>query len=116
MPFRDWQLRLQDIVESIDEILEWTANMTFEDFSSNRVTLKAVLYNLGIIGEASRNIPSDIQLRYSQIPWRLMGDMRNVIFHEYFQVKLAIAWRTIQNNLTPLHSQLQDVLENESEN
>lgn len=72
MPFRDWQLRLQDIIESIDEILEWTANMTFEDFSSNRVTLKAVLYNLGIIGEASRNIPSDIQLRYSQIPWRLI--------------------------------------------
>lgn len=72
MPFRDWQLRLQDIIESIDEILEWTANMTFEDFSSNRVTLKAVLYNLGIIGEASRNIPSDIQLRYSQITWRLI--------------------------------------------
>lgn len=72
MPFRDWQLRLQDIIESIDEILEWTANMTFEDFSSNRVTLKAVLYNLGIIGEASRNIPSEIQLRYSQIPWRLI--------------------------------------------
>ncbi len=72
MPFRDWQLRLQDIIESIDEILEWTANMTFEDFSSNRVTLKAVLYNLGIIGEASRNIPSEVQLRYSQIPWRLI--------------------------------------------
>ena len=72
MPFRDWQLRLQDIIESIDEILEWTTNMTFEDFSSNRVTLKAVLYNLGIIGEASRNIPSEVQLRYSQIPWRLI--------------------------------------------
>ena len=116
MPFRDWQLRLQDIIESIDEILGWTANMTFEDFSSNRVTLKAVLYNLGIIGEASRNIPSEIQLRYSQIPWRLMGDMRNVIFHEYFRVELAIAWRTIENNLTPLRSQLQEILENEAEN
>ena len=75
MPFRDWQLRLQDIIESIDEILEWTANMTFVDFSSNRVTLKAVLYNLGIIGEASRNIPSEVQLRYSQIPWRQMAGM-----------------------------------------
>ncbi|MFM7787566.1 MAG: DUF86 domain-containing protein [Microcystis aeruginosa Ma_MB_S_20031200_S102] len=116
MPFKDWQLRLQDIVESIDEILEWTANMTLEDFSSNRVTLKAVLYNLGIIGEASRNIPSDIQLRYSQITWRLMGDMRSVIFHEYFRVELAIAWRTIENNLTPLRSQLQEILENEAEN
>lgn len=114
MPFRDWQLRIQDIIESIDEILEWTANMTFEDFSSNRVTVKAVLYNLGIIGEASKNIPSEIQLCYSEIPWRLMGDMRNVIFHEYFQVELVIAWRTIQNNLTPLRSQLQEVLDNES--
>ncbi|MDB9506021.1 DUF86 domain-containing protein [Microcystis aeruginosa CS-338/01] len=42
-----------------------------------------------------RNIPSDIQLRYRQIPWRLMGDMRNVIFHEYFRVELKIVWRTI---------------------
>ena len=89
--------------------------MSFEDFSSNRVTLKAVLYNLGIIGEASRNIPRDIQLRYSQIPWRLMGDMRNVIIHECFRVELAIAWRTIENNLTPLRSQLQEMLENEAE-
>jgi uncharacterized protein with HEPN domain len=49
MPFRDWQLRLQDIIESIDEILEWTTNMTFEDFSSNRVTIKVVLYNYCVI-------------------------------------------------------------------
>jgi uncharacterized protein with HEPN domain len=45
-----------------------------------------------------------------------MGDMRNVIFHEYFQVELAIVWRTIENNLTPLRSQLQEILENEAEN
>ncbi|EAZ89941.1 HepT-like ribonuclease domain-containing protein [Crocosphaera chwakensis] len=105
MPYRKWQLRIQDIMESIDDILERTANMTFEEFSNNRTIIKAVLYDFGIIGEAARNIPSEIQLRYPHIPWRLMGDMRNIIFHEYFQVKLPLIWRTLQNDLISLHSQ-----------
>ncbi|NCR55193.1 MAG: DUF86 domain-containing protein [Microcystis aeruginosa L211-07] len=115
MPSRDWRLRLQDIVESIDEILQRTADMEFEDFTNNRTIVKAVLYDLGIIGEAARNIPSDIQLRYRQIPWRLMGDMRNVIFHEYFRVELKIVWRTIQNNFALLSSQLKQLLESETD-
>ncbi|MGV2388094.1 MAG UNVERIFIED_CONTAM: DUF86 domain-containing protein [Microcystis novacekii LVE1205-3] len=115
MPSRDWRLRLQDIVESIDEILQRTAGMEFEGFTNNRTIVKAVLYDLGIIGEAARNIPSDIQLRYRQIPWRLMGDMRNVIFHEYFRVELKIVWRTIQNNFALLSSQLKQLLESETD-
>jgi uncharacterized protein with HEPN domain len=77
--------------------------------------VKAVLYNFGIIGEATRNIPAEIQLRYSQIPWRSIGDTRNVIFHECFQVELSIVWRTIQHNLPALKLQLQDILEKEAE-
>ena len=47
MPFRDWQLRLQDIVESIDAILQRTADMEFEDFMANRTLVKANLYDVG---------------------------------------------------------------------
>lgn len=103
MPSRDWRLRLQDIVDSIDEILQRTE---FEHFTTNRTIVKTVLYDLGIIGEAARNIhiPRDIQSRYPQIPWRLMGDMRNIIFHEYFQVELKIVWMAIENNLPLLGS------------
>ncbi len=114
MPSREWPLRIQDIMESIDDILQRTANMTFEEFSNNRTIIKAVLYDFGIIGEAAKNVPHEIQSRYPHIPWHLMGDMRNVIFHEYFQVKLPFIWRTIQNDLTSLHSQLQEILDNEN--
>jgi uncharacterized protein with HEPN domain len=89
--------------------------MEFEDFTTNRIIVKAVLYDLGIIGEAARNIPSDVQSRYPQIPWRLLGDMRNVIFYEYFQVELKIVWIAIQNNLPLLSLPLQEVLESEAE-
>jgi uncharacterized protein with HEPN domain len=114
VPSRNWQLRIQDILQAIDEILQWTAGMEFEDLMANSTVVKAVLYDFGIIGEATRNIPSEIQSRYPQIPWRLMGDMRNVIFHEYFQVKLQVVWSAIQNNLPLLASQLQEVLEREA--
>nr|WP_287717404.1 MULTISPECIES: HepT-like ribonuclease domain-containing protein [unclassified Microcystis] len=41
------------------------------------------------MGEATRNIPKEIQSRYPLIPWRLMAGMRNVATHEYFQVNLS---------------------------
>jgi uncharacterized protein with HEPN domain len=64
MPSRNWQLRIRDILRSIDVILQRTSNMTFEDFVANETVIKAVLYDFGIIGEASRNIPRDIQFKY----------------------------------------------------
>ncbi|GAB4192541.1 MAG: DUF86 domain-containing protein [Coleofasciculaceae cyanobacterium] len=114
MPSRDWRLRIQDIMQSVAGIQGRTAGMTFEDFQANETIAKAVFYDLAIIGEAARNIPSEIQSRYPQILWRSMGDMRNVMTHEYFQVKLNLVWNTIQNNLPSLALQLQDLLEREA--
>ena len=72
MPSRDWQLRLQDILESITAIERRTKGMTFEEFAENQTTVKAVLYDFIIIGEATRNVPHEIQSRYPLIPWRLL--------------------------------------------
>ena len=113
MPSRDWRFRIQDIVLSINEIKQRTRGVTFEEFTKNQTLVKAVLYDFVVIGEATRNVPNDIQLRYPLIPWRLMGGMRNVVTHEYFQVDLSRVWETIQNDLSSLLPQLQEVLERE---
>jgi uncharacterized protein with HEPN domain len=113
MPSRDWRLRLQDILESITEIERRTRGMTFEEFAKNQTTIKAVLYDFIIIGEATRNIPNEIQSRYPLIPWRLMEGMRNVATHEYFQVNLIRVWATIKEDLPLLVPQLQELLDSE---
>nr|WP_228043934.1 DUF86 domain-containing protein [Dolichospermum sp. LEGE 00246] len=113
VPSRDWRFRIQDIVLSINEIEQRTRGVTFEEFTKNQTLVKAVLYDFVVIGEATRNVPNDIQLRYPLIPWRLMGGMRNVVTHEYFQVDLSRVWETIQNDLSSLLPQLQEVLERE---
>ena len=114
MSSRDWQLRIQDILEASTKTLRMMNGITFEELQADERLAGAVMYNFVIIGEASKNIPETIQLRYPQIPWRLMGDMRNAIVHEYFQVKVQKVWRAIQNDLPSLVLELQKLLEAEN--
>jgi uncharacterized protein with HEPN domain len=102
MSSRSAKARIQDILNAIDSIQIRTAGMSFDQFSQDETIVKAVLYDLIIIGEASINIPADVQALAPELPWRLMSDMRNIMAHEYFQVNLRITWLTIQNNLPPL--------------
>ncbi len=114
MPSRDWRFRIRDIVQAIVAIQTRVVGMSFSSFQSNETIAKAVFYDFLVIGEAAINIPSEIQLRYPQIPWRIMGDMRNVMAHEYFQVNLRIVWIAIENNLPELMLQLQELIEREA--
>jgi uncharacterized protein with HEPN domain len=89
--------------------------MTLADFEKDNFQLqKTVFYNFIIIGEASLNIPEQIQARYPHVPWRVMVAMRNVMAHEYFQINRQIVWHIIKNNLPPLIVQLEDIWERES--
>lgn len=112
MSSRSAKERIQDILNAINSIQNRTADISFDQFSQNETIIKAVLYDLIIIGEAAINIPADIQVLAPEIPWRLMGDMRNIMAHEYFQVNLRITWSTIQNNLPILIDPLQQLQAN----
>ena len=111
MPFRNFPRRIQDILEMSAEIESFIAGMSFADFERDPKTVKAVLYNLAIIGEAAGQLLPEIESLYPEIPWVDMRAIRNVIIHEYFQVNLSIIWETIQTDLPPLMRQLQELLE-----
>ena len=53
MPSRNLPRRIQDILEITAEIESFIAGMSFADFEQDPKTVKAVLYNLAIIGEAA---------------------------------------------------------------
>ena len=110
MPVRGWKFRIADILEAVRDSLEITRGMDYESFSQDKRTLKAVLYNLAVIGEAARKLPEDVTARYSSIPWREMGDMRNVVIHDYFGIDPKILWETIKNELPPLENRLKAIL------
>jgi uncharacterized protein with HEPN domain len=113
MSSREWSLRIRDILSAIESIQKYTEGMTQTEFEANEIVLRAVLYNFIVIGEAAINIPSEIRLYSPELPWRLMGDLRNIVAHEYFRVDSEIVWDTLKNNLPELVDPLRHILEKE---
>ena len=115
MSHRLWKYRINDILDSIKKIQRQVENMEFENFQKDEKTIDAVIRNFIVIGEAAHNVPADITLKYSNIPWRLMGDMRNFAVHEYWGVEFRTIWKTIQDDLPPLIPDLNQVIASEND-
>jgi uncharacterized protein with HEPN domain len=109
-------LRIQDyllhMVEAIDRINIYTANLGENSFLSDPKTQDAVIRNFEIIGEAAQNIRQrypDFVASNPDVPWRSAYGMRNALTHGYFDVDMEQVWETIRNDL-PLLRRLLDAL------
>ncbi|MCK4905253.1 DUF86 domain-containing protein [bacterium] len=110
MSKRDYKLYIDDILESIQKIKQYTEDMTFEEFSPNNKTIDAVVRNFEIMGEASKQIPKTIKDKYKDIEWKSLIQFRNVVVHEYFGIDLKIMWDIIKNEIPPLEAKIKKVL------
>jgi len=102
---------VQDILEAIIEVKDFTAGMGLGDFVNDKKTINAVVRSLEIIGEAAKKIPGDMREKYPDIPWKGMAGMRDKLIHEYFGVDLDIVWEVINVELPPIKPLIQQVLE-----
>jgi uncharacterized protein with HEPN domain len=107
---RLWTERIQDILEAIAEIREFTRSMSFEQFRDDPKTLKAVALDVIVIGEAAAHVPDEVAEAHAEIAWSLIRGMRNRLVHDYFGMDPEIIWDTIQNDLPPLIEPLSELL------
>jgi uncharacterized protein with HEPN domain len=57
---RDPRLYLDDIIEAIDIIADYTAGISEEEFFATRLIQDAVIRRIEIIGEAARQLPREL--------------------------------------------------------
>ena len=113
MAERDWRVWIEDILEAIEAIVQYTTGLDLDGFAADRRTVDAVIWNFALIGEAERHAPPDVQARYPVIPWARMQGMRNVLIHDYRNTNLTVVWETARDDLPPLVSLLREILERE---
>jgi uncharacterized protein with HEPN domain len=99
-------LWLEDMLTATQENLAFTKDMTFESFIRSIQVVKAVLFNLQLLGEAANKVPEEIQVLAPEIPWQQLRGLRNRIVHEYFDMNLEMVWAITQKQLVPLEKQL----------
>lgn len=110
MSKRDVTLLLDDILTAIEKIDRYVAGLDREQFLNDEKSIDAVVRNLEIIGEATRQLPDEFIEQQTHIPWQQMAGLRNRIVHEYFGLDLDIVWEIIQRHLPPLRQQILPLL------
>ena len=94
---------LRHILEAIESIAEYLKDFDQEAFIKDKKTIDAVVRELEIIGKAANNLSEEFKNSHSDIPFRDMTDMRNMLLHEYFGVDAKIVWDTCKKDFPPLN-------------
>lgn len=111
---RDPRLYVDDILEAIGLIRSYAASMDYVAFVQDRKTQDAIVRNLEIIGEAASRLPEHIKTGATDIEWRKIIGLRNILAHEYFGISLPIIWDVLRNKLDPLESACRKLLKEET--
>ena len=107
---KDAQVYLAHIRDSIGLIREYTAEGKAA-FLLDRKTQDAVIRNLEIIGEAVKQLPTELTGRHKAIPWKDVAGMRDRLIHHYFGVNLEMVWGVVETRLGDLEAVIQQEFE-----
>ena len=102
-------LYLDHILDSCRNIIEFTKDIDFQTFINKRIIQSAVIRELEIIGEATKNLPDDIRKHSKDIPWKKLTGMRDKLIHGYFTVDLKEVWNTVRNDITILKRGIEEI-------
>lgn len=101
---------IEHIIESISLIEEYSYHLTAEKFKTNIGLQDSIIRRLEIIGEATKNIPNSFRDKFSEIPWKKMAGMRDILIHEYFDVDLDLTWSVVKRELPSIKENLLTIL------
>ena len=93
------EIRLQYIIDAINEIETYVKDVTPQEFSSNSMMFNATLRQLEIIGEASNKLSEKLISEHDDIAWARIIGLRNLVIHEYFGIDDLAIWNIIKINL-----------------
>ena len=105
------QVYLLHIRDAVDLILSWSVGKNIDDFKTDIKLQSAIVRQIEIIGEAVRNISSELKINFPDIPWRPISDTRNRLMHEYFSVDLEKVWRIVTQDIPNLKKQILKILQ-----
>ena len=108
---RDVIIYLEDIYDSAILIIEYVEGLTEQDFLYDLEKQDAVTRRIQIIGEAAKHISPSYKKKWSDIPWRDIAGMRDILVHEYFGITISMIWKVATEDIPILKEQIEDILD-----
>ncbi len=110
---RDDNVYLQHIHDAAAKIGQYIQGIDEDKFLQNSLVQDGVIRQLEIIGEAIKNLSSELRNRHPHISWRDFAGMRDKLIHQYFGVDLQIVWTTATDDIPEIKEKINKILEKE---
>ena len=104
------KLLVIDMQECVSALEEYTSNMDYEFFLSDRKTKDAVLRNIQVLGEAANLLPDNLKENYPEVECGKIIRSRHIVIHDYSVIDYSIIWRIATVHRIPLKESLEKII------
>ena len=104
---------LWDMREAARDIITFVKGIKYARFIQNRMIRYAVERQLLVIGEAANHITIQFREAHPDLPWQQMIGLRNVLAHEYGEIKVDRIWNAATVSVPELINELQPLIPEE---
>lgn len=101
---------LEHILAAISDVELFLGKQSEKDFYKQKMLQSAVIRQLEVIGEASRQLSKETKQGMKSVEWVSIIGMRNKLIHEYFGVDLEAVWLVLKNELPELKKEIKEHL------
>jgi uncharacterized protein with HEPN domain len=106
---------LRHILDATTKI-EGYASVGHERFLAESHWHDAIIRQLEIIGEATKQLSPDLRARHPDLPWRRVAGLRDVLIHQYMGVDLEAVWGIVVDHVPVLRQRVEQILTSDAPN
>jgi uncharacterized protein with HEPN domain len=97
---------IKHVMESIDAVIEFSRGITKRELAISRLKRSAIVREIEVIGEASKNVSEGTKNRYKDVRWKEIAATRDKMIHHYFGVDLDILLAIVKKDLPVLKKEM----------
>lgn len=101
---------LWDMLDAAQAIATFVESRTYRDYVGDRMLRGAVERHLEIVGEAGGRISRPFREEHPEIPWQQIIGLRNVLAHDYGEIKNDKIWAVATESIPPLIEALRPLI------
>ena len=107
--------RLEHILNSIETIQSNKDRFTFEQLVADPIAYYGFVKCVEIIGEAVYMLSKEFRSIHPEVEWNVIENMRHVLVHGYYSIRLEQLWETIEVDIPQLKPEIEHLYQEETD-